>query len=178
MLSTILKKRLSASQFANIFINVIYETTEKGFEVVSDMINSDPAFITSPEIKIENFEPFQLIVLSANFRNLDKKFDSQELEDIKTTIISKLAVIYKTEAKTISDVINYYIKLINRVNHPSKNMLYGMSKALFNKYELNDFQDEYFKRLQAPNPLFLKRMDNIMVNFLWDWESFMKKYRV
>jgi hypothetical protein len=178
MLSTILKKRLSASQFANIFINVIYETTENGFEVIAEMINSDPAFIVSPEIKIENSEPFQFIVLAANFKNLEKHFDTQEAEEIKSNILSKLSTIYKTDTKKILDVIHHYIQLINRVNHPSKNMLYGMSKALFYKYDLNNFQDEYFKRMQAPNPLFLKRMDNILVNFLWDWDSFTKKYRI
>ena len=53
-----------------------------------------------------------------------------------------------------------------------------MSKAVFQKYNLNDFQDEYFRRLQAPNPLFLKRMDQVVVNFLWDWDAFFKKYRI
>ena len=39
-------------------------------------------------------------------------------------------------------------------------MIYGMSKAVFHKYGLNEYQDEYFRRMQAPNPLFLKRMDD------------------
>jgi len=43
---------------------------------------------------------------------------------------------------------------------------------------LNDFQDEYFKRMQVPNPLFLKRMDEIMGNYLWNWDAFFKKYRI
>jgi len=43
---------------------------------------------------------------------------------------------------------------------------------------LNEFQDEYFKRMQAPNPLFLKRMDEIMVNFIWNWDAFSKKFKL
>ena len=74
--------------------------------------------------------------------------------------------------------VREYQKFMQRINHPSKNMVYAMSKAVFQKYDLNDFQDEYFKRLQSPNPLFLKRMDQIMVNFLWDWDSFFKKYKI
>jgi hypothetical protein len=53
-----------------------------------------------------------------------------------------------------------------------------MSKAIFHKYKLNDFQDEYFKRMQAPNPLFLKRMDEVMSNFIWNWDAFFKKYKL
>jgi hypothetical protein len=74
--------------------------------------------------------------------------------------------------------VREYQKFMQRINHPSKNMVYAMSKAVFQKYELNDFQDEYFKRLQSPNPLFLKRMDQVMINFLWDWDSFFKKYKI
>ena len=46
------------------------------------------------------------------------------------------------------------------------------------KYKLNEFQDEYFRRMQAPNPLFLKRMDEVMVNFIWNWDAFFKKYKM
>ena len=67
---------------------------------------------------------------------------------------------------------------MNRVNHPSKNMLYAMSKAMFYKYELNDHQVEYFRNLNTPNPIFLKNLDDVMSNFLWDWDAFEEKYKV
>ena len=57
-------------------------------------------------------------------------------------------------------------------------MIYAMSKGIFDKYALYDYQDEYFKRMQVPNPLFLKRMDEIVENFIWDWSAFLKKYRL
>ena len=53
-----------------------------------------------------------------------------------------------------------------------------MSKAMFYKYKLNDCQDDYFKNMDSPNPLFLKRMDEIMKNFLWNWEAFFKRYKI
>jgi hypothetical protein len=57
-------------------------------------------------------------------------------------------------------------------------MVYAMSKGIFDKYMLYNFQDEYFKRMQAPNPLFLKRLDEIVENFVWDWDVFFKKYKL
>ena len=53
-----------------------------------------------------------------------------------------------------------------------------MSKAIFHKYALNDFQEEYFRNMQAPNPLFLKRMDEVISNFIWNWEAVEKKYKI
>jgi len=64
------------------------------------------------------------------------------------------------------------------VNHPSKNTLYGMSKAVFHKFHLNDYQESYFKNMRTPNPLFLKRMDDVLNNFLWDWEEFFKRHKL
>jgi hypothetical protein len=32
--------------------------------------------------------------------------------------------------------------------------------------------------MQAPNPLFLKRLDEVMANFIWDWDVFFKKYKL
>jgi hypothetical protein len=31
--------------------------------------------------------------------------------------------------------------------------------------------------MHTPNPLFLKRMDEMMSNFLWDWDQFFKKHK-
>jgi len=178
MFGTLLRKRLSSDQFSNIFINAIFEATEAGFEVIADMMNNDPAFVVSPEIKKGSFDQFQLIILAANFHLLDKFFEPQEVEEIKSDIISKLAIIYNADALKIKEVIKHYYQFIQRVNHPSKNVLYGISKAIFFKYNLSDFQDEYFKRMQTPNPLFLKRLDHLIENFLWDWDVFMKKYKL
>jgi hypothetical protein len=53
-----------------------------------------------------------------------------------------------------------------------------MSKAVFFKYNLSAYQQDYFKMMQTPNPIFLKKMDEIMSNFLFNWESFTVKYKV
>ncbi|MEY2938141.1 MAG: hypothetical protein RL062_730, partial [Bacteroidota bacterium] len=52
------------------------------------------------------------------------------------------------------------------------------SKAVFHKYNLNPYQQDYFKMMQTPNPLFLKKMDEIMSNFLFNWENFNDKFKV
>jgi hypothetical protein len=117
-------------------------------------------------------------VISGNISLLESSFESNQAERVEKLIYQKLATIYELSELDIRNIIKEYRSFINRINMPSKNMIYGMSKAVFYKYNLNDFQDEYFKRMQVPNPLFLKRMDEIMGNYLWNWDAFFKKYRL
>ena len=46
MFSTLIKKKLSDNQVANIFINAIFECVDKGFCEVASLINEDPVFVT------------------------------------------------------------------------------------------------------------------------------------
>jgi hypothetical protein len=74
--------------------------------------------------------------------------------------------------------VREYQGFMGRINTPSKNTLYAMSKAVFFKYDLIDCQDEYFRAMKTPNPIFCKNLDEVLRNFLWDWEAFNEKYKV
>lgn len=178
MFGTIIKKKLSSDQFANIFINVIFSSTEEGFKYISEMINADPAFVTCPNIMENEVTYFQMIILAYNLEVLDNYFEPNQIADVKTEIFGRLSKIFNIEGVKVKEAIKHYSDYIKRVNHPSKKLFYGLSKAIFFKYKLSEYQEEYFKRLQAPNPLFLKRLDNITSNFVWDWDNFLKKYRI
>lgn len=178
MLSTILKRKLSDNQVANIFINAIFDTVDNGFKEVAQLINEDVAFVRSPELLDNETGEFGLIVIVGNLSFLESTFDADQAGRVERIIFEKLAKIYDMSVIDFTKVIRDYQSFITRINHPSKNMIYGMSKAVFHKYKLNDFQDEYFRRMQAPNPLFLKRMDEVMANFIWNWDAFFKKYKL
>lgn len=178
MFSSLIKKKITDNQVANIFINAIYDSVDNGFKEVAQLINEDIAFTSSPSINSDNNGEFALIVIVGNLSYLESVFDAQQAERVETIIFEKLSKFYEMEETSFVKMIKDYQNFILRVNHPSKNFIYGMSKAVFHKYKLNDFQDEYFRRMQAPNPLFLKRMDEVMGNFIWNWDAFFKKYRL
>ncbi len=178
MFSTLIKKKITDNQVANIFINAIYDSVDNGFKEVALLINEDIAFTSSPAINPDNNGEFALIVIVGNLSYLESIFDAQQAERVETIIFEKLSKFYEMDETSFVKMIKDYQNFILRVNHPSKNFIYGMSKAVFHKYKLNDFQDEYFRRMQAPNPLFLKRMDEVMGNFIWNWDAFFKKYRL
>ncbi|MDF3026819.1 MAG: hypothetical protein K0S23_1126 [Fluviicola sp.] len=178
MLGTLLKKRLSDKQIANVFLNGIFEIVDNGFVEVVDLINEDLAFVSSPSIPVDRNGQFTMIVVVANISSLETTFETVQANRIEKIIFEQMGSLMGVSAADAEAKVREYQKFMQRINHPSKNMVYAMSKAVFQKYDLNDFQDEYFRRLQSPNPLFLKRMDQIMVNFLWDWDSFFKKYKI
>ena len=178
MLSTIFKKKLTNNQLANIFVNGVLNSIDKGFDELKLLIQEDPAFISQPPVEQMKDGHFTMIVIVANISNLINYFDAEHSANLETLMMEKFAQSFGMDESEFQRYYKDYKSYINRVNHPSKNMLYGMSKAMFFKYKLNDFQDEYFRNLVTPNPLFLKRMDEVMDQFIWDWDVFQKKFKL
>lgn len=178
MLGTLIKRRLSDNQVANVFVNALLEVVDNGFKEVAALINEDPIFVASPNIQPNQDGEFALIIFVGNLSFLESTFEAEQAYRVEKLIFEKLGKLYGMSETNFANLVREYQSFISRVNHPSKNMIYGMSKAIFHKYKLNDFQDEYFRRMQAPNPLFLKRMDEVMQNFIWNWDAFFKKYKI
>ena len=178
MFSSILKKKLSEDQVSNIFINGLFDAIDRGFECVAGAINDDSCFVSSPGIDPKEINDFALIVITGNIIELERLFDGHTGSRLLNIVYDKLAGIYKMEEMEMRQIIQEYKAYMKRVNSPSKTTLYSMSKAIFHKYALNDFQDNYFKRMNTPNPIFLKRLDELMQHFLFNWDVFLKKYRV
>lgn len=178
MITTIFKKRITEVQLANIFVNGIFDVIDKGFEDVKLMVQDDPAFFCAP--KTEHFKDghFTMIVLVANIKTLEETFLPKQQSVLKELIFQQLAKVFEMSEQEFEALYKEYAQFMSRVNHPSKVLLYSMSKALFFKYELNDYQEDYFKKMKTPNPLFLKRMDKVMKNFIWNWGAFFKNYKL
>lgn len=178
MLSTLFgRKRLTEDKIANIFVNTLLETINNSFEDISTSIMVDPEFVVQPQIDKTDSDKFLMIVVAGNFNYFSRYFSVTEENILKSKITEKLAIVFGLTFEEMYKIISDYRDFIYRVNHPSKNTLYGMSKAVFFKYKLGKYQDEYFAQLNAPNPLFLKRMDGIMENYLWNWSDFLNKYK-
>ena len=178
MLNTIFKKKLSDEQLANVFVNGVLEVVDKGFSEVTMLIEEDPAFVTKPNLSVKNDGHFTMIVIVGNIKFLQDNFLPNQLHSLEPLIVKKFAAIYDMDESDFEDLIKEYSSFMTRVNHPSKSILYSMSKGVFHKYKLNTHQDDYFKNLDCPNPLFLKRMDEVMKNFIWNWDAFFKRYKM
>lgn len=171
------RKKITEEKMANIFVNSLLQTVDNSFGDVVDTICNDPEFKQKPIIDKSDSDKFLMVVVVGNFSYLSRYFSNTEEMVIKSKVTQKFANVFGLSYDEMNTIFKDYSSFIHRVNHPSKNILYGMSKAVFYKYKLGKYQDEYFAQLDAPNPLFLKRMDSIMASFVWDWATFLDKYK-
>lgn len=178
MFGTLLKRKIDTERLSNVFVNAMMEISESGYNDISELILDDPAFVKHPNLKENAQDLFLLVLIAGNLRYIDNHFEAVESSEIKELIQKKFSVIFDMPQGDFNRLIADFDSFISRVNHPSKNTLYGMSKAIFHKFELNDFQEDYFKNMRTPNPLFLKRLDEVMNNFIWDWEAFFKRHKL
>jgi len=178
LLSKFTKKKISEEKLAGAFVNSLIQTVQDGFPEVAALINEDPEFVKCPDIQANDDEQFLMIVLVGNMKMLSESFDPEMEDVVKERIIDKCAVAFNVEREVFMGWMKEYNDFLSRVNHPSKNVLYSMSKGVFYKYNLNHYQADYFRTLNTPNPIFLKRMNDVLTNFIWNWESFFDRYKV
>ncbi len=172
------KKKITEDVVANIFVNSILSTIDDGFPEIVGIINDAPEFTTSPNLSETDADFFTLIVFASNLSYIPQHLYNSKDDRITNLIISKLSSVFDVNQERLESVIKDYQCYLTKVNHPSKNMLYAMSKGIFGKYELNNYQDDYFKNMNSPNPMFLKRLDEAMDSFVWNWDSFNQKYQI
>lgn len=178
MLKTLLKKRLTEEKLANVFVNSIINLVDDAFPAVADLINESPVFETRPQINPNDSDKFLLIVFAGNLKYIPDHFEAYQDMRITDLIYRKMAIALSLELDVLKRIIGQYQNFCARMNHPSKNTLYAMSKGVFYKYDLVKYQENFFKNMNTPHPTLHKRLDEIMANFLFDWESYKDKFRI
>ena len=172
------KKKIKEDVVANIFVNSILNTIDKGFPEIVGIINDAPEFVISPELHVNDDDHFALIIFAANMTYIPEHLHNSKDDRITNLILAKLSNVFACDKHRLAQVIKDYQCYLSKVNHPSKNMRYAISKAICGKYQLNNFQDEYFKNMKSPNPMLLKTLDEGMDSFIWNWDTFKQKYQI
>ena len=172
------KKKLTEDHLAHFFVNSTLKLIDSGFEDVCEIINNDPEFATRPNLNADQYDQFLLIVMAGNIKLMAANFEAIRSARLAEKIYRKLSSTLKVEPGALKETISKYQSWMGRINHPSKNVHYSMSKGVFFKYNLNEFQADYFKNMNTPNPIFLKRLDEIVGEIIFDWENLRADYRI
>lgn len=178
LLTIFSKKKITEDRLATAFVSNLFDIVQNAFPEVAALINEDQDFAKSPNINPADDEQFLMIVLVGNIKLLGESFDPEMEDVLRKHIIEKCAAGLDMDINAFNASYKEYSDFLSRVNHPSKNVLYSMARGVFYKYNLNHFQADYFRTLNTPNPIFLKRMNDIMSNFIWDWQAFFERYKV
>lgn len=178
MLALLKKKKLKEDKAANIFVNSILQLVDDGFPEVSALINEAPEFVTPPGIKPDDSDKFLLIVIAGNMKLLPQHFDTYCGLRMADLLMRKFSQALGLDTEILHTSVSKLQAYFSKINHPSKNTRLAMARAVFFKYELTSLQEEYFVKMESPNPIFLKRLSEIVENFIWDWEEFLSQYRL
>ncbi|MGB0166951.1 MAG: hypothetical protein ACPF8V_08875 [Luteibaculum sp.] len=178
MLALFGKKKIAEANVANILVNYIFRCVENGFADLVEIIEHTPEFTSVPQVDPNDVEDLLMIVLVGNLNFLPIYFESQQEQSLRDLVLEKFANATEIEVKALETKVKEYKDFMVRVNHPSKNMIYAMSKSFFRKYGLNDYQEDFFKSQKVPNPMFQKRLDTVMTQFIFNWEEFIGKYKI
>jgi hypothetical protein len=177
-ITSIFKKKVEEEKVADLFVNIVFNAVDTSFGEVAELLNNDINLIARATVDPENQDDFLMIVLAGNFHLLDEYFHEGQEDRIKELTVAKLAAVYGVDTVTMRSAIENTLAYFKKINYPSKNTHYAMSRAVFHKYGLNEFQKDYFRNLNAPDPILLKNIDEIMDQFIIKWDTFTEKYRI
>ena len=172
------KKKLKEDKLANVFVNSTLGTVDGCFSDIVGIIKESPEFVTQPDIEVSNDSKFLLSVIAANLKEIPKHLEAHQDNRMINLIITKLCGVFDVNFDKLEGTLREYQSYLSRVNHASNNNLYAMSKAVFFKYELGQYQEDYFRNMNSPNPLFLKRLDEAMKLFLFNWSETKENYQI
>lgn len=178
MFDILFKKKLSESKLAEYFVGSVFHLVDSGFDDVIEIIKYDTSFERVPNLDHVSDDEFLMIVLAGNLYYVPGHFNDYQDVRILDAIYKHLGEAFSMSAQDVKSLVRNYQSYFKRINHPSKNTHYAMSKAVFFKYNLNAYQEEYFRKMETPNPMLLKRLDELMANFLFSWEDVRKNFKI
>ena len=177
LFSWMTRRKLTEEQVAALFVETTFETVEQGWPEIAAFLNESPVFIQRPNLDEEDYGRFLMIIVSANLQLIPKHFESEVDRQIIQHICSKLRWPLAQPGRLHLKGENYR-SFMKQINRPSKNLVTAMTRAIFYKYHLNQFQEPYFRDMNTPEPNIQRELKSLMAHFLWDWDAFTENYRV
>lgn len=172
------KKKITEDKLANVFVNTVLEMSSEGFPTVVAEVNEAPEFETPPTLDARDDERFLLIALAGNLTEMQRILGPGLDKRMFSLSVSKFAQAIGKGCTDVETEVKALQGRMERMNHPSKNIVLAMARALFAEYGLYDCQDSYFKAMRQPNPIVLKRVTGLFNYFLFNWSEVSEQYRI
>lgn len=173
------KKKVKANLASAIYVNLLNNVIEVGFLEIKDFINNNNNLEDKPSITNQHSNWFRSIVFLGNMRNLDDFFEENESVILRGFILEEMHkdLVDSDQALAIErflDYENYFTELLVEKG----DVINAMAYAIFEKYNINQYQGDLFKRKNKPNPIFYNELKNLLKHFIWNWQEYLDKNKI
>ncbi len=172
------RKKIKVEEAIDLYVSVLNEVIENGFIEIKDFINNNNNLESNPDIKDEDVKWFRMIILLGNLNLLGQNFESQEAIDIRVLILDRILSLIDKNLDLAMEQFLHYEDYFKQLLSENEDVPKTMAIAIFEKYNINDYQGDLFKRKNTPNPVFLHELKNLLRHFIWNWEDYLKKYKI
>jgi hypothetical protein len=159
-------------------VNAVLRLAEHGYPTIVSELQESEEFVTRPVFGPGDDELFAQILFAGNLMEAPKHLAAGQDQRLAQHAYSKFAPLMDCSAAELEAETDALQQFMVRVNHPSKNTVYAMSKTIFQKFDLYRHQDAYFRELKAPNPIVLGRVNKLMAFCLLDWAELLDEWKV
>ena len=173
------KKKVKPDTAASIYVTLLQNVINEGFIEIKDFINNNNNLENNPNLKQTDINWFSNVVFLGNLKNLDNYFEENEVSILRALILDEIHKEFTGNAQHLAierflDYENYFNDLL--VKYDSH--ISAMAHAIFEKYNINDFQGDLFRKKNKPNPVFLTELKNLLNHFIWNWKEYLEKNKL
>jgi len=173
------KKKVKPELTASIYVAALNNVIDEGFVEIKDFINNNNNLEDNPNLTNEDIKWFRNIIFLGNMQNLQLHFEEKETARIRELVLDEMYKDLDQNEQHLAierflDYENYFDGLMQKNEFPISAMAYG----IFEKYNINDFQGDLFKRKNKPNPIFYNELKNLLKHFIWNWEDYLEKNKL
>ena len=173
------KKKVKPATTASIYVTLLQNVVSEGFIEIKDFINNNNNLESNPNLNDTDIDWFSNVIFLGNMKNLDLHFEENEVFTLRTLILDEIYKDVEVNAQHLAiekflEYENYFKELLVRHEFP----IDAMAHAIFEKYKINDFQGDLFKKKNKPNPIFLNELKNLLNHFIWNWDEYLEKNKL
>ena len=173
------KKKVKPATAVSIYVALLKNVISGGFVEIKDFINNNNNLANNPNIDDTDIDWFSNVVFLGNMKNLEMYFEEDEVSILRALILDEVHKDIEENEQNLAverflDYENYFKDLLVKYEIP----INAMAHAIFEKYNINDFQGDLFKKKNKPNPVFLNELKNLLNHFIWNWSEYLQKNKL
>ena len=173
------KKKVNPATAISIYVALLQNVISDGFIEIKDFINNNNNLESNPNLDDTDIEWFSNVIFLGNIINLNIFFEEEEASILRSLVLDEIYKDLEASNQHLAierflDYENYFQDLLDKYELP----INAMAHAIFEKYNINNFQGDLFKKKNKPNPVFLNELKNLLGHFIWNWEDYLEKNKL